>query len=286
MKKKEIIAAEGGVAEVLAMRSRFTKQLAITAVVAVVACVSLFGVGTWAWFASNKTVTSEGLNMQIDSDVPSLIINESAEAIKLVKAATVNDLKVDFGNTLNTTKCKPATYKAGAGTKNLVYVKDASLAKINVATGLGAEAGDMVDVTGNEEGVNYFYEYTVYIASLNVLLENIQLRATFAPSNTLGDADTWMNATAIDFYVGDSTECAGTVHLESGDNTAVLDGVNSIPLNSSDPLKVTLRCYFDGAKTINNNGTTAYIRTSDIPSTKTVSGLKVTFTAEDKPSGP
>lgn len=269
--------------QLLKMRSRFTKQLAITAVVAVVACVSLFGVGTWAWFASNKTVTSEGMNMEVDTNVPSLIIKGSAGDINTAK---VEDIKYVFDNAKVATK--PAMYANGAGKYNLQYVADANLTNVSGTTGKAKEGALVFTPVADGMKDTYCKDFTVYLASFNTVLTGVNLVAQISTGDDISDeANVWRNATAIDFYVKkpneESASYGGTVHLKANDNRKTICTDIDVPLTTAGSIEVTMRCYFDGNL---DDGSNAYIRSSAIPTVKTVQNIKVTFTAEDKPSSP
>ncbi len=273
---KKNVKAEAGtasVAELLAMKNKFTKQIVTTAIIAVVACVGIFSAVTVAWFASNRQVNSDGMNMEIDTDVPFLIIEKSASDIS---TATVEDISVSYSE-VAASVTKPATHDDSAGDFKLKYVTDTD--NIGVTTGLAIEGSNTFANVIEANKANYFKDVTVYIASVNEQMSDVtKLMATLTTSDTItGDANEWRNATAIDFYVNGTY--SNRIHLSNGSTAVELNLSNGVPLNtaaSNNYITVTMRCYYDGAWT--GSGSNAYIRSENIPTVKN-STVNVKFVA-------
>ena len=234
-----------------------------------------------AWFSENKEVEAEGLSVNAKVS-PNLIIG------KTVAEITQPDVlfSVDFEGTARTDMIA-VTHDASAGNTNLKYLYNHYA--VGHTTGL-ANSGATLDFEPVPETDNesYFIDYVVYIASAFEELEASSLKATIVIPEAVDSLHPYFMAASVDFYVGEVTDenYRGTTAVaDSVNNTErksvelLLDGGETIPLNTDGYLTVTMRCYFDGALTT-PDGSKAYVNSYEVKTDGVVIGVE--FVATDK----
>lgn len=255
---------------------QYSKQLIITALSAILS-IAVLAVATAAWFANNRDVNASGMKIQVDT-MASLVIHSDETQIASDPQTVVN-----FTNDTNAPLLSPATH-AVTSTSNtfLKYYNEPS--SIDIKTGYGSNSDDKyTEVPLNS---HYYRDYVVYIASVGEAFTNQDLKVTMTLTlmtsdgkAVLGESDTkdYMKAASIDFYVGDTIDNStykGTLNAAGIDSNGgaktelILLTKGTIPLCTGTPLKVTMRCYFDGAlqKTAasDNNPAVAYVRSAGL----------------------
>lgn len=260
------------------------KQLMAAIAMVVVAAVALSS-STYAWFASNSTVSAT--NMQVTATTSgSLVITNSQLPVETTGTITV--ASSDDGPTA----LIPTTHNLTlASTTGLVY--NTNPGQVSASTGLQE---NIINELTFEEATNgpgnpYYVDYTVYIASSGQELANqdITIELTNEIDNSL------MGATSVDFYAKTVTETGsvpvnsdnfkGTLNLAGKDASAndmsdkTSQKITNITIPKSgtgEAIAVTMRVYIDGAlKETESSTYVKNIKVSDI-SNKT---LGVSFTA-------
>lgn len=200
-----------------------------------------------AWFAANRRVEAEGLAVSAKVS-PNLVIYKSADEIDDEDKAF--QFSVDFGGTAHANMIA-VTRDEAAGEFALKYLAnthavghESGLPKKDAGGNAVALEFTPVPSSGKEA---YFIDYTVYIASAGVALEAQSLTATIVPPE-IGEGYEYANAVSIDFYVNDVYRDTASV-ATAATPVELLEGGGTIPLNTEGTLKVTMRCYFDGALT-------------------------------------
>lgn len=257
------------------------KQLMAAIAMVLVAAVAL-GSSTYAWFAANKTVTADGMQVSATSS-SSLVIATADDA----KSAGVGDRTIATF-TGSAAKLIPTTHDLGNGTTSgLVY--NTNPEAVSVTTGfLSDDAGTGVALTfadpatDTTSGNVYYTDYVVCIASSGAAMTGQDLVAKL--DDTVTAAKYTMNATSIDFYVQttttanaaseiSSTTYKGTLNVaktgigSSGSVTLLTNG--DIPKNqqTNSFLQVTMRVYVDGAlvdQSKSSAKTTAYVANDSV----------------------
>ncbi len=283
-----------------------SRQLRITALTVLLTLGMLIGL-TMAWFASNKKVDVDVMQVEIETN-PNLVITATAAEIS---TATANSVTANFDGTKVFT---PATHVAAWATEwsslnpapaytGLKYNTNPSA--ISASTGY-AKSGKTaffqpVPVSADSP---YYRDIVVYIASVDKALDATsgnkwQLNASFDGelNNVATGQNDYQYAASVDFYLGDTPSAAtykGTLDLsyKDGDHTATPSttvdlfageaNVTSIPYNkaaSNNYITVTMRIYFDGALHKPADSTQAYVYSNQIV-TDDIS-LLVSFEAEE-----
>ncbi len=248
----------------------------------------------FAWFAMNKQGEADGMSVSAQS-TPNLVISD--ENVNIKTATFLNTSSSPFAVSFTPAQhaLLPSTYDAAADDYNLKHLTDDGMGKISPKTGLansGSTIGssDFAAVTSSEAS-SYYIDYVVYIASHGVALTGHDLsvsfsgwvkglEGTYVAINEGTMADTF-KAMTIDFYIGDDlTARVGTLNLaQIGTTPYVILSDGTIPLNTSDTIKVTMRCYIDGALQVSGDSTKTYVRSEsvDVSDVK----LKVLFEASE-----
>lgn len=273
------------------MRDKFMHKNGITSIIvlALSACI-LLGTAAYAWLGANRVTDSNGIEMAIDVS-ENLVISDSTSEISKAKIDEINTGKTNYTPFLvtfatNDNKYVPTTHDNTytTYTSGLKYVTNNE--EVDVVTGLqrsSTTALTFADAASGEAGKNYYVDYVVYIASHGAALSNHTLTAKIVSAKK-GGADVTsgsLMATSIDFYVGDdvsSSTYKGTANVATmSTNVVTLQAsTTEIPLNTESSIKVTMRCYFDGAL-VNSTDSKAYINSATVDLSKVT--LNVEFTA-------
>ncbi len=232
---------------------------------------------TAAWFANNRDVASNGMQMSVET-TPNLVISDSESAISSMTASGAT-----FSVTFNSGRDNmyPATH-AGTGAVKLQYVSDSSVVDINSGLAKDGSSLTMADVVSSSSSL-YYVDFTVYIASVNKALTTTGVTAAFSTTTT---NDTH-KATSVDFYVDgtyvDTLNLAGlnySVNDASTAKTSVSLGITEVPLNTEDSIAITMRCYFDGALE-KVNDTTTFINSASVDTTQISFGILFSAAASE-----
>jgi hypothetical protein len=180
------------------------------------------------------------------------------------------------------------THDSDAGDTNLKYLEN--LYAVDYNTGL-ANSGDTLDFEPVPETDNepYFIDHVVYIASAFKALEVSGLSATVTISEPVDSVPLCFMAASVDFYVGEVTDenYRGTASVADSVEEGIerkgvellLEGEQTIPLNTEGYITVTMRCYFDGAITT-PDGSKAYVNSYEVSTDGVAIGVE--FVATDK----
>ena len=267
-------------------KSPYLKQIILSSCCAVLSLVVL-AVATAAWFARNDRVKATNVNIKVDPEA-NLVISKNP--VDPRDRQWLPEVTYEEESTAILT---PISHdKDGDGTRlsTLHYCK--------LPSKIGRDTGYKIDNTTPDSDVfgavsaatvgtrTFYKEITVLIASENKEFTNQTLTATMALAGV--DTDLATNdpryAAAVDVWVDSTDDDAnwkGTLrYAEDGTQTTVtipLDN-NKIPITTS-PIKVVLRCYFDGALEVGTTGK-AYVRTAHMNLNDV--NITVTFTATEK----
>ncbi|MBP5166889.1 MAG: hypothetical protein ILP09_06485 [Oscillospiraceae bacterium] len=251
-----------------------------------------------AWFASNRTTDSNGMQMQIETS-PNLIIAQDAAAISAMTASDAS-----FSTTFSTAArtLNPATHNwgnyptpngnGGPSSTGLIYNRNPSA--VDTDTGEARTGSTLYynDALNDSQNGKYYYtDYTVYIASVSKPLPATGLIATLSSPNAALNSYDYHNAASVDFYLGSVSQSnyKGTLNLagkgftDSSSGLASLDltGSTTIPLNtaaSDNYITVIMRFYFDGA--LEKGPGQAYVYSNGL--TTADFSMTVTFTAAEE----
>ena len=237
-----------------------SKKMIISSVISLILSLALLGTASYAWLSMNKETTSNGMQLKVEV-TPNLIIDDEIAALRAVDRPVDANFRVDFTNAATT--LRPATHDADYTTfsTGLKYVTNPS--EVSVTTGLAKSSG-LTFANAVNGTYNYYVDYIIYIASTGAAMSGQNLTATLNPAaviaNSSATAQDTLKATSIDFYLGDevtSGNYKGTLNVAGYDASAnnyttaktsvTLLENGSIPLNTSSQIKVTMRCYVDGA---------------------------------------
>lgn len=222
----------------------FTLAMLITAVV----CFLLIN-GTFAWFASNKSVSATGFSATAKVS-PNLIIAKTEEEI----TNETPKFSIDFNGTSRTNMIA-VTHDSNSGDTYLKYLTNHYAVDFNTGNAKDEQIPlefETVPSTNNEA---YFIDHIVYLASAFVTLPVTSLTACISNPTTLETQYSYFNAASIDFYVDEvsNTGYRGTTSVSKTTNNDAEKYVNlfpsgtTIPLNTEGFIKIIMRCYFDGA---------------------------------------
>lgn len=271
------------------MRDKYMHKNGITSIIvlALSACI-LLGTAAYAWLGANRVTDSNGIEMAIDVS-ENLVISDSTSEISKAKIDEINTGKTNYTPFLvtfatNDNKYVPTTHDANytTYTSGLKYVTNNE--EVDVVTGLqrSSTALTFADAASGEAGKKYYVDYVVYIASHGAALSNHTLTAKIVSAKK-GGADVTsgsLMATSIDFYVGEVSSSTykgkAQVATMSTDVVTLQASTTDIPLNTDSWIKVTMRCYFDGAL-VNSTDSKAYINSATVDLSKVT--LNVEFTA-------
>lgn len=258
---------------VKALRKQFLAAIAMVVVAAVALSSS-----TYAWFASNTTVTAT--NMQVTATSSSSIVISNELPTKETGTITV------AASDTEATSLTPTTHEGSDYTTYPVGLKyNNNPSNVSAATGLMEEnktALTFAPVETSGSGT-YFKDYTVYIAANGgeVTTQDITISLLNSTVNTLP------GATSVDFYYAAVTS-TGTVTASSSTfvgtlNLAGLDAATNNATATKTSLKIggdtgitipeagatsgnkaiaiTMRVYIDGA--LKDTSDTTYIKNVD-----------------------
>jgi hypothetical protein len=217
-----------------------------------------------AWFSKNKVVTASGLTVSAKGTA-NLIIGKTVEDVQRGKL----QFSVNFKEQQRTDMIAVTRDESVEGTFLKYLVNHHA---VDNQTGLKKEGAEdlvfaPVPTTENEL---YFIDYTVYIAATIETIEVSSLEVSIVSPTTLDAGHTYLNAASIDFYLGEVSEGGyrGTVSVADSISSAnakidLFQGNGgTIPLNTTDYITVTMRCYFDGAL-VGSNGR-AYVNSYSV----------------------
>lgn len=253
-------------------RKLMTKGLLSTGITLAFAFVVLAFAASYAWFAMNREVGSNG--MRVSADVSSNLViaktnpGTGENVISTMTASSPDPFSVAFADTDGREKMLPATHDSDVTATLLKYVKNAG--DVGITTGV-AKDGKTLTFENVPAATNslYYVDFSVDIASIQKELENHDLIASIVPQTVTVDAH---YAVTVDFYLGSvsSTNYKGSINIEDSlgspaKTLKIVEG-STIPLNTSGHLTVIMRCYFDGAlaKKIPSSDGTTYVKTSTV----------------------
>ena len=238
--------------------------------------------GSVAWFANNDRVDGNGISITVKA-TPNVIIGKTEANI----AEGIVCFEVDFKDAKRNNMV-PVTRDPNEGNTFLKYITNHYAVDHETGNALPGQAlaFSPVPETDNEE---YFVDHFVYIATVADSIAVNSLMATISvPDSFLPTMDSYMKAASIDFYVGEvsaegycgTASIAGCLDNAEDGSIDLLKGIGgSVPLHTTPPIKVIMRCYFDGAL-VDEKGK-AYINTYDVKATDVVFGVQIT--AHEKP---
>lgn len=257
--------------EMRAAVKQYRKQIITTALMALLTLGVIAG-STTAWFASNRKVDANKMEMQVEASENLVISKEAADGYGVA---------VEFSNVRDERTFQPATHEA-ASASGLKY--NTNPADVSFEHGLSGTADLTFEDVLVANDSEYYIDYTVYIASMGKAFANQDLTAKLEITKAdgtewEGDRADYMQAATIDFYVGESSSAVfkGKAALGGTAQTVTLLDDGEIPLTTT-PIKVTMRCYFDGA--LEKTTGLAYVRSSGL-TIGDVFALHVTFEAKD-----
>lgn len=210
---------------------------------------------TYAWVKTNVNTVGDGPTMNASSST-NIIIFSSPENINWNDPFSL-ELVMPENHTI--TRFVPATHTDSSPTL-LKYV--ANVAEVDGSTGLKSSVGSLTfeNVIENENS-RFYVDYTFYIASYGLhSLDNATLTASLLNSQ---DRESYAASSSIDFYVNDvfkdTLNIAGydsVINNYTATKTTAQLGTLNIPVYTDENIiKITLRCYFDGAL-LKSNGYT------------------------------
>lgn len=279
------------------MDKKTQKDLIVTSFL----CLGALGVlvlSTIAWFASNKNVASDG--MQVNSEVtPNLVIAKTLEKLRNISLVDESCFLISF-ETGDSKKLIPATHDWDGTETGLKYNSNPRAVSVHTGlergeTGIGFAA---VPLEQPEDLKHYYVDYVVYIASKDAPLPTSGLVVNSLEAAIEGASEdplpAYLQALSVDFYVGDvaAGNYKGTLNLanQKYENDSATESVTSVVLTNQDIpeiseqedpdasayIKVTMRVYFDGGLREVKDGkfvdpASTYIRSSQIDT----SGLKI-----------
>ena len=268
------------------------KRLLITSIVMMLVVAVALSTATYAWFATNTSVTYTGMSIQAAAPEGSLVIAAS------IPDASTGTITIASGDA-SATSLKAATHDStwASYSAGLVYVTNTT--NVSATTGL-VESGKSALTFAAVPSTGYYKDYNVYIAANGAALaaQDIDIEIDGSAVTTLP------GATSIDFYY-QAVTTAGTI-TPSNDTfvgTLNLAGLHPTTNNASETLtKVTIsgtsgitipqagatsgnkaiqilmRVYIDGA--LKDSSTTTFIKNSDVVEIANQT-INVKFTATD-----
>lgn len=253
----------------------------IISIVSALLTVMVLAFAAYAWFAANRNVSATEMRIQVDT-TSNLVISNTPSFTGATNTVAM---------TAVSRKLLPAMHVDDEAPM-LQYMN--SSVTIDKTTGLptveSSEAYTLVTVADDSK---YYIDYVVYISSESKALSGATLTAKISqpPSN---DAKPFYDATSIDFYIdGEYKETLNIAGLDIASNdtgydpsaikkTATLLEGGRIPcLNDAvnKYIKVTMRCYFDGA--LHSSATKTYVNTVDVQTDGLTLGISFEATGTD-----
>ena len=231
--------------------------------------------GTVAWFSSNASVSATGMSVRAHTD----------EALVIGLSHTVGSaVTVSLTDKNDNVSLIPVTYKAAGAVSEgsaLGYYYCTSGPSIDPSTGFGLN-GAAVELAkapyannglavNNEERVDYYKEFVVYLAAAGQQIDNAKLKATV----DFGTPTLTQKAATIDFTVLGATTGADvnpstqaishdlTVNAAMDSYQIQLSNSTTFPLNTlGDSIPVLMRLYVDGA--LADDAGKAYVRSEEV----------------------
>lgn len=207
-----------------------------------------------AWNANNRVVKANGSHVKIYTS-NELVISASIDGIKAIPGSSGDPytaiITVPEGHANK--RYYPCT-RSGAGrcseVSNLTYVTN--IQNIDEETGLAKSGSLSYATVPLSDQSDYYVDFVVYIAAMK---KNIRDCVIWASILTERDRETFKGATTVDFYVNDLY--SDTLNLANYDSSSTrFITKNEVSLGSFNipkitpsvvPIKITLRCYFDGS---------------------------------------
>ena len=254
----------------------FSRQLRITALSTILTLGMIVAV-TVAWFAMNRDVSTDGMQMDIETSSVDLVIAQTKPLLAANNVTNTTSFTPEANLTLS-----PATnnWTGEGNTTGLKFF--ANTGYIDKYTGkvsaLGASRlnGDdglsIVPNAGNANNSSYYRVYDVWIGAKGGELEassdmqwqlNAMLTGTLSPDTVNHKQRDYQYAASVDFYIDSVSEAnyVGTLdlsHLDDDDPPEFGSSVNIyskysgdkavIPQNTDNsPIHVYMVFYFDGA---------------------------------------
>lgn len=247
-----------------AVKKTLAMQLIIPSLL-MLTSLAVLAAATMAWFASNRETDSSGMQIQVDSSNPNLVIVDATDktedaANAEVRALTAADAQFAVTLTASGTTLAPATHDWAVGTATgLKYLRNPGA--IDRVTGLqkagaAALAYGAVPVYVNTDTRQYYFDYTVKLASTEIAMNYTALKATLSsPDLSATAANEYQHAASVDFYLGSvaSGNFLATANLKSPPHeVTLLNTSGTIPLNTTAApadccITIVMRFYFDGA---------------------------------------
>ena len=234
-----------------------------------------------AWFASNKSVEANG--MEVSAKVtPNLVISDK---IDLIASPDILKSGSPFAVDLKKSKSQmaPATHDDEAQSGSfLKYVSNAGGIDMNTGYNKPGQELNFTEVLVAEDSIFYF-DCIVYIASAGTTLDVETLTATFFTNDQITlEENAAFFAASIDFYLGEvsADSYKGTLSLaeaREGGRVDIYEG--QIPLNTEGHLTVIMRFYFDGDLANPEKQGYACINSDTVEIDKNIN-LSVSFEAE------
>lgn len=226
---------------------------------------------TYGWFSNNREVNGRGMSVQAEVS-PNLVLSDSATTISGYTESGWNDsyfekvwnespLELIPTDHYDSTVYSDSIVDDGTNVFNLVYNSNPE----NVARGTG-KGVDLRFAHVPSDGEDLFFiDRVIYIASLSremtqgrdysVLTFSIEEAGTGTTTNSA------YKSASVDVYVNEVFK--GTLNLDTLDSFSISD-ITSIPLNTSGSIKITFRCYFDGALNVAGNTGKNYVNSTDL----------------------
>lgn len=251
-----------------------SKKMLLPALLMLLVAVLMLAIASWAWFAMNKEVSNDGMTLSAETP-PNLIIDFTSEA---VAAATPSNAKFSVTSSGTYTDMKACTHDDAVANTKLMYVTNPQ--DVSMTTGV-AKDGKTLTSSAVVKATNspYYVDFVVYIASMTKEMTNSRLKVTLSDTTpSESSAVDIAKAATVDFYVGDDAYVGKLAVADSSSLTLTLTG-NKIPLNTAGQIKVTMRCYFDGALEVAGSSGITYVRTETCNANSV--NLKVVFEVED-----
>jgi len=270
----------------IARQKRLRSYSVITTVIAVIALTA----ATFAWFAMNKKVDSDGMVMQART-VASMVIGitpEQVAAYELGDSAYQVDLSGVYEDLDPILPCRHKDANFTEDTDTGLYYNVNSDA-VSYTEGLAKGADEelrfkAVPIYKDTDANRYYLDYVVYVASLTDELPRQDMFAEIASTDKVGELEETYNACSIDFYVGEEETYFGTLNVAGYDweanNQSEFTKVTlaedvTIPYNKAESdanIKITMRCYFDGG--LKSSATHAFINSDTIQVDKIALSIK------------
>ena len=252
-----------------------SKKMLLPALLMLFVAVLMLAIASWAWFAMNKEVSNDGMTLSAETP-PNLIIDFTSEA---VAAATPSTAKFSVTSSGTYTDMKACTHDDAVANTKLMYVTNPQ--DVSMTTGV-AKDGKTLTSSAVAQATNspYYVDFVVYIASMTKEMTNSRLKVTLSDTTpSESSAVDIAKAATVDFYVEDKYAGKLAVADSSFLTLSLEDMGNKIPLNTDDQIKVTMRCYFDGALEVAGSSGITYVRTETCNANSVK--LKVVFEVED-----